>query len=106
MYKSGDMTQEGLNIWYHIAGIFGQRLYFYGKTKNYTDKLKIDSKKCIGCGACEKLCPMNNIHIENMKAVSENMCTMCYRCISHCPQKAITLIGKRVIQQSVIEHYI
>lgn len=106
MYKSGDTTQEGLNIWYHIAGLFGQRLYFHGKTKNYTDKLKIDSRKCTGCGACEKLCPMNNIHIENMKAVSENMCTMCYRCISHCPQKAITLIGKRVIQQSVIERYI
>ena len=46
-----------------MAGLFGQRLYFYNKTKNYTDKLKIDKKKCIGCGQCIKLCPMQNISL-------------------------------------------
>ena len=33
------------------------------------------------------------------KVVAKDKCTMCYRCISKCPQKAITLIGKEIVQQ-------
>lgn len=106
LYMKGNPVQEGLNIFYHLAGLFGQRLYFSGKTKNYTDNPKIDIEKCIGCGACEKLCPMKNIHIENGKAASGNMCTMCYRCFCNCPQQAITLIGKKVLEQHRIEKFI
>lgn len=104
--KNGNPPQEGLGIWYHIAGLFGQRLYFYNKTKYYTDQLKIDYKKCIGCGLCEKLCPMKNIKLINDTAVAENKCTMCYRCISKCPKQAITLLGKNVIEQHDINKYL
>lgn len=95
--KNGKPPQEGLGIVYHLAGLFGQRLYFFGKTRKYTDKLKINSLKCIGCGLCEKLCPMGNIAVKNGIAVSGDKCTMCYRCISKCPKQAITLLGKKVI---------
>lgn len=105
LYMSGKPTQEGLGFFYHLAGLFGQRLYFSGKTKKYTQNPKIDSEKCIGCGACEKSCPMNNIHITLGKAASGNKCTMCYRCFCNCPKQAITLIGKEVIQQHSIESY-
>ena len=97
--KDGKPPQEGLGIWYHMAGLFGQRLYFYNKTKNYTDKLKINTEKCIGCGLCAKLCPMKNIALENNTAIAGNKCTMCYRCINKCPRQAITLLGKKVIKQ-------
>ncbi|GHU64038.1 iron-sulfur protein [Clostridia bacterium] len=106
LLKRGKPTQEGLNVFYHIAGLFGQRLWFYGKTKNYTSKLKIDHKRCIGCGICVSLCPMSNLSISNQKAIPSNKCTMCYRCISNCPQKAITLLGKKIIEQSLIENYV
>lgn len=105
-YKSGKPTQNGLNTINHLAGLFCQRLYFSGKTKNYTDKLKIDVQKCIGCGKCQTLCPMNNISIKDRRATAGSSCTMCYRCISNCPKKAITLIGKEVIEQCKIEKYI
>ena len=49
---------------------------------------------------------MENIIIENNKAKSLDKCTMCYRCINNCPTCAITLLGKRVVEQSVIEKYI
>ena len=104
--KHGNPTQEGLNGFNHIAGLFGQRLWFYGKTQDYTSKLKIDNNLCIGCGKCVSLCPMSNITLSNKKAVSDSKCTMCYRCISNCPQKAITLLGKEVIEQSLIEKYL
>lgn len=98
-YLDGKHPQEGLNIFYHLAGLFGQRLYFSGKTKHYTQNPKISAEKCVGCGNCEKLCPMRNIHIADGKAVPGNKCTMCYRCFSLCPKKAITIIGKKVIVQ-------
>lgn len=104
--KNGKPPQEGLGILYHLAGLFGQRLYFWGKTKKYTDKLKINTQKCIGCGLCEKLCPMNNIALANGIACSGDKCTMCYRCINKCPKQAITLLGKKVIEQNDIGKYL
>ena len=103
--QNGKYPQEGISFFSHIIGLFGQRLWFYNKTSHYSDKLKINDS-CIGCGLCSQICPMNNITIENNKAVAGNMCTMCYRCISHCPQKAITLIGKAVQEQCQYDKYI
>lgn len=104
LLKSGKPTREGIGILYRMAGFFGQRLYFVHKTKNYSDKLRVDEDKCIACGKCEKLCPMNNIKIVDKKVVQR--CTMCYRCINNCPKQAMTLLGKKVVEQSVIEKYL
>ena len=104
--KNGKPPQEGLGIVCHLAGLFGQRLYFLRKTRKYTDRLKINSLKCIGCGTCEKLCPMGNIAVKNGIAVSGDKCTMCYRCISKCPKQAITLLGKKVIEQNDVSKYL
>lgn len=106
LLKAGKTTREGIGILYRMAGFFGQRLYFGHKTKNYSDKLRVDEDKCIGCGKCEKLCPMNNIKIVDKKVVKNNQCTMCYRCINNCPKQAMTLLGKTVVEQSVIEKYL
>ncbi len=100
----GKYPQEGVTFISHIAGLFGQRLWFYGKTAHYSDQLKI-SDACMGCGLCSSICPMNNIKIENGKAVAGGKCTMCYRCISRCPQMAITLLGKKVEEQCQFTKY-
>ena len=82
--REGNYPKEGLSFAAHLAGLFGQRLWFYNKTTGYKDKLKIDPAKCIGCGICAKNCPTQNIKIEDGKAVSSDKCTMCYRCVNHC----------------------
>lgn len=105
-FRNGKPTREGLNVFYHIAGLFGQRLWFSGKTKEYADLPRIDGEKCVGCGVCERLCPLGNLRIEDGKAVSGGRCTMCYRCFSNCPQKAITIIGKSVIVQYKVDDHI
>lgn len=106
LLKSGRPTQEGIGVLYRMAGFFGQRLYFGHKTNHYSDKLCVDEAKCVGCGKCEKLCPMNNIKVVDKKVVQNNRCTLCYRCINNCPKQAMTLLGKAVVEQSVIEKYI
>ena len=55
---------------------------------------------------CVDLCPMKNIELKNKIAVSGNQCTLCYRCVNNCPKQAITLLGKRVIEQSNIDKYL
>lgn len=103
--KRGNPPQEGIGVLYHLAGLFGQRLYFYRKTQNYTDRIKVDAQKCIGCGICAAQCPMDNIHITQNTAKASDRCTMCYRCVNLCPRQAITLLGKKVVQQGTVEKY-
>ena len=103
--KAGNPTKEGMGPLYRLAGFFGQRAYFGHKTKAYSSKLKVDTDLCIGCGKCEKVCPMGNMAIKDKKAVSSDRCTMCYRCINICPKQALTLLGKRVVEQCGIEKY-
>lgn len=104
--KDNRAPQDGMGFMAHLAGLFGQRLYFYNKTKTYSDQLKIDSSKCVGCGKCVSICPMKNISLREKKAVSGARCTMCYRCVNLCPQQAVTLLGKRVYEQCRVEKYL
>ncbi len=102
--KNGVFPQEGLGIVDHIAGLLGQRLWFYHKTRQFSSALKI-SHACTGCGLCAKVCPMHNITMDSGKPIAEERCTMCYRCISLCPKQAITLLGKKVVAQYRFEDY-
>ncbi|MBO4913137.1 MAG: EFR1 family ferrodoxin [Butyrivibrio sp.] len=103
--KNGKYPKEGLHFYDRLAGLFGQRLWFYGKTLKYTDKLKI-SDACIGCGLCVSECPMDNlVQQPTGKPKPQGNCTMCYRCISHCPAQAITLLGKQVVEQTTFDKF-
>lgn len=45
--------------------------------------------QCVGCGKCEKLCPVNKIHMQGGKPVWEKSCMHCMSCIGNCPVGAI-----------------
>lgn len=47
------------------------------------------TQKCISCGLCEKLCPLNNISLSSGRPVWGKDCTHCMACISYCPEEAI-----------------
>ena len=47
------------------------------------------SDACTGCGQCARLCPTNNITIQNGKPVWGGDCTHCMACICRCPVEAI-----------------
>jgi len=104
--KNGRYPQEGLGLFARMGGFVTQRLWFGHRTRRYSDKLKINSAKCIGCSACARICPTGNIVMNGGKAEGMDRCTMCYRCVNLCPKQAITLLGKTVIEQTGIEKYI
>ncbi len=51
--------------------------------------IEAEEDKCIGCGTCVKVCPMNNIKIEKGKAVIGDDCATCLACFHWCPKEAI-----------------
>ena len=102
-FKKGSPMKEGLSIFSHLAGLLGQRLWFYGKTATYKQKPNVDMVRCNGCGICVGLCPMENMKLNNDRVNPSNRCTLCYRCFSQCPKKALTILGKSVYEQYSFE---
>lgn len=50
----------------------------------------VDRDLCIGCKACVKICPTNDISLIDEKAVINNEhCKNCRKCVSRCPVGAI-----------------
>ncbi len=45
--------------------------------------------ECVGCGKCTRLCPLNNIKMENKRPVWGDNCTHCMACIGNCSKETI-----------------
>ena len=67
-------------------------------------KIKIDARKCKGCGYCVRFCPQDLIHLDanlNQKGyhpavfTEEEKCTGCALCGLVCPDLAIVVYKKR-----------
>jgi len=54
-----------------------------------SDKKFTVDDKCIGCGLCERKCPLGNINMVNGKPQWNGNCTHCTACINYCPVTAI-----------------
>lgn len=46
-------------------------------------------EKCVGCGKCEEVCPLQNIRLADGKPSWSGKCTHCMACITQCPVDAI-----------------
>jgi polyferredoxin len=55
-------------------------------------RIKVVQEKCINCGACKKVCPMN-VDMLNNKRSRENgtECILCLECVNKCPVGALKL---------------
>ena len=54
--------------------------------------IKFDPSKCNRCGACEQVCPMAAINIQQIpNLINHNRCMFCATCIRTCPYHAIKI---------------
>lgn len=55
-------------------------------------RVKNDTEKCIACGKCRRVCPMD-VGVRNNSRRRENgtECILCMRCIEECPAKSLRL---------------
>ena len=60
--------------------------------------LTVAAEKCTACSTCVKLCPENNIALEDGRAVFGDRCESCQRCVAFCPSRAIYVPGKPSVQ--------
>lgn len=44
---------------------------------------------CIGCGKCQKVCPLGNVTMVDGRPQWNGNCTQCMACYHYCPQNAI-----------------
>lgn len=57
--------------------------------------IKVDESKCVGCGACVNVCPVQMYELKNGKSKVKQEkikdCMECHACEISCPQRAITI---------------
>ena len=94
------------NLVYYVVGILFAILfkdnrafckYFcpitvFLKPMSYFSLLRIryDESKCIHCGKCLKVCPMDvEVNNDSRKRKNATECILCHRCTKECPVKAL-----------------
>ena len=55
-------------------------------------RVKNNVEKCVSCGKCKRVCPMN-VDVSNNSRNRRNgtECIVCFRCIEECPEKSLHL---------------
>jgi len=63
---------------------------------DYRGQMQLDLKSCIGCGLCQRDCPVGAIEMVDFYNGKKRpqfhleKCLFCYQCAESCPKKAIT----------------
>ena len=64
------------------------------KPASYFSAMRItcDSTKCVSCGKCKRVCPMNVDMLDNSrKRENGTECILCMQCVDSCPNDALKL---------------
>ena len=53
-------------------------------------KIKCDTSKCISCGKCKRVCPMDvDVTDNSRKRKNGTECILCFECVNNCPKNAL-----------------
>lgn len=54
-------------------------------------QLKVEARRCTGCGACAVVCPTEAIGIGLVAEVDPQRCSACGACVGYCPVDALSV---------------
>jgi len=83
---------KGKTSWFYVPVLPGvlfwlSQLIF--KIPNFRKKsVKMDKDKCVKCGLCAKLCPVDNVVMREYPVFLDK-CELCMRCIAFCSSHAL-----------------
>ncbi len=53
-------------------------------------RIKCDKEKCVSCGKCKKVCPMDvDVTDNSRKRLNATECILCMECVKNCPKDAL-----------------
>ena len=53
-------------------------------------RIKCDKEKCISCGKCKRVCPMNvDVTDNSRRRENGTECILCMECVKNCPKNAL-----------------
>ena len=64
------------------------------KPMSYFSLMRVtcDQEKCVSCGRCKKVCPMDVDMTDNARSRANGTeCILCLECVEACPTKALKL---------------
>lgn len=101
---SGLLTYGGLLLGLILVGsLFSERFFcrylcplggiFAGISRLRLFRVKKDRRACVGCGACDTVCPMGvdvNEGTQEIGRLRSGECIDCFRCTGRCPCRALS----------------
>ncbi|HNX90277.1 MAG TPA: EFR1 family ferrodoxin [Candidatus Omnitrophota bacterium] len=80
-----------------LTNVIGKAVHrLFTKHMNRADKKFWVNDKCNSCGICARICPSDNVKLENGKPKWDHKCQFCLACIQWCPSSAIQYGEKSV----------
>jgi len=95
--KNGIIRKRGFNAFSRALGhVQGSLMPLIEKKTLGAIRINNDCKHCL---LCISICPIHNLVHEGGNIVQKNNCTICYRCMNKCPEKAISLYFKTRVKR-------
>lgn len=93
-FFKGRYLKVGDHIWGIALGAM-QRVPFAKVERKFAKGVMVHHDACSRCGVCVGLCPLQNFSLEDNHVQTKGSCTLCYRCVNSCPERAISIISKK-----------